>query len=241
MAKRDIDITTGDGVCRAGLFQGANGVRAGVIIYMDAFGPRPALDEMAERLAGEGYTVLVPDLYYREGAYGPFNAKTAWGDEATATRIRSMMAATTQAFTQRDTRFFIEALTGAGAGAIGTAGYCMGGARSLNAAAAHPDRIKAAASLHGGNLASDLPDSPHLSAAKIKARVYVGSAAVDASFPPDQSARLAEALRMAEVDHVLENYVGVKHGWCMPDHNAFDAAGAERHWKRLSTLFVETL
>lgn len=241
MAKRDIDITTGDGICRAGLFRGDGGVRAGVIIYMDAFGPRPALDEMAERLAGEGYAALVPDLYYREGAYGPFNAKTAWGEEATATRIRSMMAATTQAFTQKDTHFFIEALTGAGAGFIGTSGYCMGGARSLNAAAAHPDRIKAAASFHGGNLASDLPDSPHRSAASIRARVYVGSAAVDNSFPPEQAGRLAEALRTAEIDHTMENYVGVKHGWCMPDHNAFDVAGAERHWKRLTTLFAETL
>lgn len=241
MSKRDVDITTSDGICRAGLFQGANGLRGGVIIYMDAFGPRPALDEMAERLSGEGYAVLVPDLYYRQGAYGPFNAKTAWGDEATATRIRSMMAATTQAFTQKDTRFFIDTLTGMGAGSIGTSGYCMGGARSLNAAAAHPDRIKAAASFHGGNLASDAPDSPHRSAASIKARVYVGSAAVDNSFPPEQAARLAEALRMAEVDHTMENYVGVKHGWCMPDHNAFDAAGAERHWKRLTTLFGETL
>lgn len=241
MARRDIDITTGDGNCRAGLFQGGNGVRAGVIIYMDAFGPRPALDEMAERLASQGYAVLVPDLYYREGAYGPFDAKTAWGEEASATRIRSMMAATTQAFTQNDTRFFIDALTQAGAGAIGTTGYCMGGARSLNAAAAHPGRIRAAASFHGGNLASDAPDSPHRSAASIKARVYVGCAGVDNSFPPEQSARLAEALRTAEVDHTIENYVGVRHGWCMPDHNAFDAGGAERHWKRLATLFAETL
>ncbi|TIV93913.1 MAG: dienelactone hydrolase family protein, partial [Mesorhizobium sp.] len=118
---------------------------------------------------------------------------------------------------------------------------CMGGARALNAAAAYPGRIAAAASFHGGNLASDAPDSPHLKAPSIKARVYVGVAGVDGSFPPEQSARLAEALRVAEVDHVIENYVGMAHGWCVPDHGVFDEAGAERHWKRLTTFFGETL
>ena len=115
----------------------------------------------------------------------------------------------------------------------------MGGARALNAAATYPDRIKAAASFHGGNLASDAADSPHRKAASIKARVYVGMAGVDRSFPPEQSARLAEALRVAEVDHAIENYVGMAHGWCVPDHSVFDAAGAERHW--IKRCFVRRL
>ncbi len=113
--------------------------------------------------------------------------------------------------------------------------------RALNAAASYPDRIRAAASFHGGNLAGDAPDSPHRRAAEIKARVYVGTAGVDRSFPPEQSARLAEALRVAEVDNIVENYVGMGHGWAVPDHSAFDAAGAERHWKRLTGFFAETL
>jgi carboxymethylenebutenolidase len=117
----------------------------------------------------------------------------------------------------------------------------MGGARALNAAGAWPDRIVAAASFHGGNLASDAPDSPANRAASIKAKVYVGSAGVDNSFPPAQSARLAEALREAEVDHVIENYIGMKHGWCVSDHGVFDERGAERHWKRLLEFFAETL
>ena len=117
----------------------------------------------------------------------------------------------------------------------------MGGGRALNAAAAHPDRIAAAASIHGGNLASDAADSPRANASHIKARVYVGTAGVDRSFPPEQSARLAEALRTAEVDHIIENYVGMQHGWAVPDHSVYDEAGAERHWKRLTTFFGETL
>ncbi len=136
---------------------------------------------------------------------------------------------------------FLDALESAGAQRIGTVGYCMGGARALNAAAAYPDRIRAAASFHGGNLASDADDSPHRNAAAIKARVYVGVAGVDRSFPPEQSARLAQALREAEVDHAIENYVGMAHGWAVPDHSVFDAVGADRHWKRLLTLFEETL
>jgi len=242
MTKRTIEIRTADGVCQAGLFKPAKPGKAGIILYMDAFGPRPALDQMAERLAGEGYFVLVPDLFYRYGAYGPFDAKTAFANETTGQQIRGMIAGTSQAMTQTDTKSFIEVLTGEGAtGKIGTVGYCMGGGRAINAAAAHPERIAAAASFHGGNLASDAPDSPHRQAGSIKGRVYVGVAGVDKSFPPEQSAKLAEALRYAEVDHLIENYVGKLHGWCVPDHSVFDAEGAERHWKRLLTLFSETL
>jgi carboxymethylenebutenolidase len=145
--------------------------------------------------------------------------------------------------TQADTGAFIAALTEAGAtGPIGTVGYCMGGARAINAAAAWPDRIKAAASFHGGNLANGAEDSPAANAGKLRsARIYVGAAGVDGSFPPTQSAVLAQALREAEVDHVIENYIGCAHGWAVPDHSAFHEEGAERHWKRLTTLFDEAL
>jgi len=246
MAKQEIDIVTADGTARAGLFAPprprADGAQAGVILYMDAFGPRPALDGMAERLTGAGYVVLVPDLFYRAGAYGPFDAKTTFSEPARRAEIMGMMQATTQELTRRDGAAFIDALDRAGAtGKIGVVGYCMGGGRALTAAAAYPDRIAAAASFHGGNLASDNPDSPHLVVPAIKAFVYVGSAGVDGSFPPEQSARLAEALRRAEIDHIIENYVGMSHGWAVPDHGVYDAKGAERHWKRLLALYEAAL
>jgi carboxymethylenebutenolidase len=245
MTRQDIVIRTQDGAAKASLFQPsrqpASGV-PGVILYMDAFGPRPALDTMAERLASEGYVVLLPDLFYRYGDYGPLDAKTAFSEEPTRTKLRGMISDTTQDMTRRDSAAFLEALTQAGAtGRIGTVGYCMGGSRAINAAAAYPDRIAAAASFHGGRLASDAPDSPHLSVGTIKGRVYVGSAGVDESFPPEQSARLAEALRRAEIDHIIENYIGMAHGWAVPDSRVYDERGAERHWKRLLTLFAETL
>jgi carboxymethylenebutenolidase len=243
-AMRDIEIRTRDGTAKAAFVSPSPSGRgrAGVILYMDAFGPRASLYGMAERLAGHGYAVLVPDLFYRFGAYVPFDAKTAFANEETGPRLRKMLAETTQEMTLRDSEAFLDALSENGAtGAVGAVGYCMGGARALNAAAAYPDRILAAASFHGGNLASDAPDSPASRAGSIKARVYVGSSGVDNSFPPEQSARLAEALRTAKVDHIIENYAGMLHGWCVPDHRVYDEKGAERHWKRLTEFFGETL
>ncbi len=238
-----IDIQTADGICKAGLSTPAEATpKAAVILFMDIFGPRPALDAMAGRLVSAGYAVLVPDLFHRFGERPLFDPKTAFADADTKERLMGMLRETTQAMTIADTGGFLDALAAEGfSGPAGVAGYCMGGARALNAAAAYPDRIAAAASFHGGNLATDAEDSPHRRAAAMKGRIYVGAAGVDGSFPPEQAGRLAEALRAAEVDHVLENYVGMKHGWCVPDHGVFDEAGAERHWTRLVTLFSETL
>ena len=237
-----IDIATADGPCRAGLLSPDGGAKAAIILFMDIFGPRPALDAMAERLVADGYAVLVPDLFHRFGDRPVFEPRTAFAEEVTKERLFGMLRATTQAMTVADTGAFLDALSAEGfGGPVGVTGYCMGGARALNVAAAFPDRVAAAASFHGGGLATDAEDSPHRHAAKIKARIYVGAAGVDGSFPPEQAGRLAEALRAAEVDHVIENYAGTRHGWCVPDHSVFDEAGAERHWKRLVTLFSETL
>ena len=189
-----------------------------------------------------GYAVLVPDLFYRAGPYGPFDAQTGFADESSRhgdPLDDGRHDAGDDAGRQRRVP---RCAVGRGVmGPVGTVGYCMGGPRALNAAAAHPGRIVAAASFHGGNLAGDAADSPHRNAADIKARVYVGSAGVDKSFPPEQSAKLAEALRVAEVDYIIENYVGMAHGWCVPDHSVFDEKGAERHFARLETCFAETL
>jgi carboxymethylenebutenolidase len=234
-----ISRATAEGELTATVFHPPVSGTSGVILYMDAFGPRPALFDMAARIAGWGHVVLVPDLFYRTGAYGPFDPATAFEDPVTRGQIMGLMGATTQDMTERDTAVFLEMLDVAGA--VGTVGYCMGGGRALLAAAAYPDRIGAAASFHGGNLASDAPDSPHLRVGSIKGRVYVASAGVDRSFPPEQSARLAQALRVGGVDHAIENYVGMAHGWCVADHGVYDAVGAARHWRRLETLFAEAL
>jgi carboxymethylenebutenolidase len=242
MGHQALNIPTVDGQCQARLFRPEAEAAGAIILYMDAFGPRPALWQMAERLTGLGYAVLVPDLLYRYPDRGEFDAKTTFSDPERGPFLRSMLQATTQTMTIADTGAFLGALVDNGLGGpVATVGYCMGGARALNAAAHYPDRVVAAASFHGGNLAGANEDSPHRVAGRIKARVMVGVAGVDQSFPPEQSAMLAQALREAEVDHIIENYVGCQHGWCVPDSRVHDPAGAERHWKRLAVFLDETL
>lgn len=244
MSRREISIDTEDGTAGASLLSPDSGSAPnlpGVILYMDIFGPRPALDGMAQRIADHGYLVLVPDLFYRFGPY-EFDPASAFSDPEKKDRMMSMMKDTPYGVTEKDTGAFIAALSENGAtGRIGTTGYCMGGGHALTAAAGYPDRVAAAASFHGGRLATDAPDSPHKRAGEMKAAVYIGTAGVDNSCPPEQSALLARSLREAEVPYVIENYVGMPHGWCVPDHGVFDEAGAERHWKRLITFFEETL
>lgn len=244
MAKSEVSFKLASGDATAALFSPETGKEptAGVILFMDIFGPRASLNAMSQRIADAGYLVLLPDLFHHLRPYGPFDAATAMADPKTKASLLAMKDKAPLSKTAEDTGAFVQALTDAGAtGFIGTVGYCMGGAHALTAAAAHPARIRAAASFHGGALASDAPDSPHLRASELNARVYVGSAGIDGSFPPEQSARLAQSLRAANVDYVLENYVGMAHGWAVPDHGVFDEAGSERHWKRLLAFFNEAL
>src|SRR5689334_1104889 len=184
MTRTSIEIRTEDGVCPASVFTPASGgSRAGVLFYMDGIGIRPALFEIGERLAAAGYEVLLPDLYYRAGPYEPMDAKTVFTDPAKRAELFSrFMSTTTVANVMRDTRAFLDHFDGR---KIGTTGYCLGGRMSLSAAGHYPDRIAAAASYHGAYLGNDAPDSPHLLAPKMKARVYAAAADND---PADQTA-----------------------------------------------------
>jgi carboxymethylenebutenolidase len=152
--------------------------------------------------------------------------------------MEKFFALATPANIMSDTRAFLDFLAAqpdVKPGPVGTTGYCMGGFMSLTAAGTYPERICAAASYHGGRLATDAPDSPHLLAPRIKARVYVAGAIEDQGFPDDMKARLEEALTKAGVDHLIETYPA-KHGWVFSDIPVYDAAAAERHWKTLVAL-----
>jgi carboxymethylenebutenolidase len=214
----------------------------GVLFYMDALGPRPALFGMAQRLADAGYRVLLPDLFYRHGAYGPFSV-ASFADPVARAALFKLIQETSHEMTVRDTARLLEVLREQGArGPFGAVGYCFGGGRALSAAAHFPQQIAAAASFHGGHLADESAASPHRLAAQIQARIYVGMAGEDSSFPPAQSAALEAALRQAGVDFQLENYARMQHGWTVPDlHGIYDPAGAERHWQRLLALLAESL
>jgi carboxymethylenebutenolidase len=153
--------------------------------------------------------------------------------------MEKFMGRATPANVMSDTKYYLDYLGGqrdVKKGGIGTTGYCMGGLMSLTAAGTYPDRVVAAASYHGGRLATDAPDSPHRLAPKMKARVYVAGAIEDQSFPDDMKARLEQALTDAGVDHTIETYPA-RHGWVLRDTPVYDAAAAERHWTTLLALF----
>jgi carboxymethylenebutenolidase len=240
-----ISIDTRDGTCPSYVYRpDGKGPWPGVLVFMDGLGIRPAMLEVGERLAAGGYFVLLPDLYYRSGPYAPMDPKTVFTDpEQRKVLMEKFMSLATPANVMSDTKAFLDYLAtqrDVKKGGIGTTGYCMGGLMSLTAAGTYPDRIAAAASYHGGRLATDAPDSPHRLAPTMKARVYIAGAIEDQSFPDDMKARLERALTDAGVDHTVETYPA-KHGWVLRNTPVYDAAAAERHWKTLLALFGTVL
>ncbi len=236
-----IAIETADGTCPSYVYRpDGNGPWPGVLVFMDGLGIRPAMLEIGERLAANGYFVLLPDLYYRSGPYEPMDPHKVFSDpEQRKVLMEKFMGLATPANVMADTKSFLDYLGGqrdAKKGGIGTTGYCMGGLMSLTAAGTYPDRVVAAASYHGGRLATDAPDSPHRLAPKMKARVYVAGAIEDQSFPDDMKARLEQALTDAGVDHKIETFPA-KHGWVLRDTPVYDAPAAERHWNTMLALF----
>ncbi len=233
-------ITTPDGTCPVTLAvpDGA-GPWPAVVMYPDAGGARPTIWEMAGRLSSLGYVVLVPDIYYRNGAWAPFDMKAVFGDEAERRRIFGLMQTITPDVMASDAHAFFDYLSGrpeVGGERFGTTGYCMGGKTSVVVAGRVPGRVAAAMSFHGGGLVSEGPDSPHLLADRIAAAVYIGAASDDASYTPEQSAVLDAALSAAGVEHVIEFYPAA-HGFAVPDTAAFDPAAAERHWAAMQSFF----
>jgi carboxymethylenebutenolidase len=215
-----------------------------VILYMDAFGVRPDLASMAQRLASNGYVVAVPNLYYRTGEYPPFDPKLVTTDGPERDRFKGMIRSITDTMVMRDTAAVIamlEARPDVRQGRMGVVGYCMGGGFALSAAGTFPERVAAAASFHGGSLATDKPDSAHLLAPRMQGRVYVGVAEIDASFSPDQQRRLETALSENGVEYEIEIYKGAKHGFAVTNHLVYDRDASERHWHRLLRLFSDTL
>ena len=240
-----IEIKTRDGLCPSYVFRPeGKGPWPGVLFFMDGPGIRPAVFEMGERLADNGYLVLMPDLFYRSGPYEPTDPKAVFGDlEKRTAFIAKHFGPANASNVMSDAGYFLDWLDASPEvkkGGVGITGYCMGGRLALYAAGTYGERIAAMASYHGGNLATDQPDSPHLLAPKIKAKVYVGGAIEDQSFPDEQKQRLEQALTQAGVDHAIETYPA-RHGWVPSDTGAYDPASSERHWETLLTLYAATL
>ena len=196
---------------------------------------------MSQRLADHGYYVLLPDMFWRIGPYEPINMAEAFrSEESRRTVFGKMMGSTDPQKSVSDTQGFLDFLDKqpqVKGKKIGVTGYCMGGAIALRAAAAFPDRVVAAGAFHGGNLATDAPDSPHLLAPKIKAKVLVAGGDEDRGFDDAQKDRLDAAMKAAGVDAEVTIYRGAKHGYAPPDMPVYDRDASERHWRELFALF----
>ena len=253
LGEAEVSVRTADGECDALFVHPAAGTFPGVLLWPDAFGLRPALRDMARRLAGEGYAVLVPNPFYRASRAPQFEsaANIDFQDPAFRAQLTPLMRSVNAAgAAERDAAAYVAFLDAqaqvARARKIGTQGYCMGGPLVVRTAAAVPERIGAAASFHGGGLVTDAPDSPHLLAPRVRARMYFGIAANDDARQPDAKDKLRAAFAAAKVPTEIEVYPA-RHGWCVPDMPKeagapiYSPADAERAWSRLLALYRTAL
>jgi carboxymethylenebutenolidase len=239
-----VDITTTDGVADAYLTRPDDQPHPGVLFIMDAFGLRPRIDEMADRIAERGYVVLAPNVFYRAGRSPLFELPDLSHPDERASffqSLRPLIDQLTPDAVVRDGGAYLDYLAHVAPGPVAITGYCMGARVAWRIAAAHPDRVAALAGFHAGGLATDAPDSPHLSAGKIRAEVYFGHADQDPSMTADQITTLDKALDEAGVPHVTEVYPGAVHGYTMSDAPVYNEAAAERHFDALFDLLERTL
>ncbi|WP_030930892.1 dienelactone hydrolase family protein [Streptomyces sp. NRRL B-24720] len=243
-----VDIPTEDGTADAYLTHPDDGSpHPAVLLYMDAYGIRPHLKKMADRVARAGYTVLVPNVFYRHGR-APVVELPDVIDSARRPeifeRLGPIITSLTPDLAMRDADAYLRRLTACPLttdGPVGITGYCMGAGLALRTAGSYPERVAAVAGFHGGRLATDSPDSPHLLAGRITAEVYFGHADQDPSLPPEQINRLDEALTAGGVRHRCEVYTGAHHGFTQADTAAYDSTADKRHWTALLALLDRTL
>jgi carboxymethylenebutenolidase len=245
MLEKKVEARTPDGIADCEYFAASeSGQWPGVIMYTDVLGIRDVFRTMARRLVDDGYSVLLPNLYYRVAKDPVFSFKPAFGEEKTVARIAELRPSAASDLVSRDVGAYVETLLaqpqtkGPKAGAVG---YCMGGGIAMRTAAALPEKVGAAASFHGSRLYSDDADSPHLLLPMIKGKLYFGFAVEDKTMPPEAIAGLKQALSSNANAWDDDIYEGAKHGWCVADHNVYNHAQAERAWEHMLRLFRSTI
>jgi carboxymethylenebutenolidase len=253
VTESNVQVKTPDGVCDAAFIHPTSGSHPAVIIWPDAFGLRPSMRDIGKRIAAEGYSVLVPNPFYRVAKAPVIDDPSSFSfsnptDRAKLTPLMGSIGAAGAA--EKDVAAFITFLDAQPsvnkAKKIGTQGYCMGGPLVMRTAAAAPDRIGAGASFHGGGLVTDAPTSPHLLVPKMKARMYIGVASNDDKGQPDAKDKLREAFAAAKVPAEIEVYPSL-HGWCVPDMPLQNGApiynkpDAEKAWAKLVALYKTAL
>ena len=248
MIDTDVQVTTPAGVCDAALIHPRGGSWPGVILFTDVFGLRPTMRDMAKRLAADGFTVLVPNPFYRTSKAPGLSTDIDFNNAADRAKIDMLRAPLTSDAVMQDAAAYVKFLDAQSSvnkkAKLGVFGYCMGGPMTLQAAASSPGRIGAGASFHGVGLVTDKPDSPHLLVAKIRAQYYFGIAMNDDQRQPDAKTKLDEAFKAANLQAKIEVYDGCLHGWCVKDMpNApgkppiYNEAQAERAWGELVSLY----
>jgi len=249
VVETNVEVKTPDGVCDAAFIHPMSGSHPGVLLWPDAFGLRPSMREMAKRLAAEGYSVLVPNPFYRISK-APFTDASTFNfaNPDDMKKLGPLMGSVNApGNAEKDAVAYVAFLDAQKEvnknKKIGTQGYCMGGPLVVKTAAALPNRIGAGGSFHGGGLVTDKPDSPHLLASKIKAHMYFGIASNDDMRQPDAKDKLKEAFTAAKVPVEIEVYSASLHGWCVPDMPVQNGApiynkpDAERAWAKLLALY----
>jgi carboxymethylenebutenolidase len=239
-----VDVRTPDGLADAFLTGADGDRRPGVLLIMDAFGLRPRIEEMAERIAAHGYAVLAPNVFYRAGRAPVLPFPDMRDQDVRAGFFKSVRPLIDELTPQRmaaDGAAYLDALGNVAAEPVGITGYCMGARLGWRIAAAHPERVAALAGFHGGRLVTDDPESPHRSAGALRADVYFGHADQDPSNTAEDIAVLDAALDDAGVAHRSEVYAGARHGYTMADTPVYDERGCERHFAALFDLLDRTL
>jgi carboxymethylenebutenolidase len=243
-------VTTSAGVCDAALIHPQAGSWPGVILFTDVFGLRPTMRDMARRLAADGYTVLVPNPFYRTAKPPGLSPDIDFNNPADRAKIDVLRAPLSSDAVMQDAAAYVKFLDAQSPvnrrAKMGAFGYCMGGPMTMQAAAANPERIGAGASFHGGGLVTDKPDSPHLLVPKMKAQFYFGIAMNDDQRQPEAKTQLGDAFKAAKLPAKIEVYDGCLHGWCVKDMPStpgkppiYNEPQAERAWNELVGLFKQ--
>ncbi|GAB3672349.1 dienelactone hydrolase family protein [Salinisphaera aquimarina] len=244
---RAIEISSPDGTIDAHIFTPDNASEPlpAVVLLTDIGGLRPCYFDKAQTIADDGYAVLMPNIYYRDGAGSPVPEGKSFRDDDVLPGLFELSKKLTPDAQKRDSTAYLATIDTEAEfadGPVGAVGYCLTGSFALRMAADHPERVAAAAGFHSAGLAVEDDTSSVMHVAdKVKAQVYFGHADKDDHLPPEQIARLDAAMANAGVHFTTELYAGSPHGYTAADVPAYDEAADARHYKRLSTLFEETL
>jgi len=245
LVEEEVFVKTPDGTADCYFAHPASGAHAGVIVWPDIMGIRTSFRMMGKRLAESGYSVLVVNPYYRTAKGAVIEDGESFGEPAVRERLMPHARSLSPETCVTDGRAFVGFLDSQAsvdtARKIGTTGYCMTGSYTMRLAADMPERIGAGGSFHGGGLASDADNSPHLLASQIKAGLLVAIAENDDKKDPDAKVLLRDAFDKAGVKAEIEVYEGTLHGWCPPDSRVYNETQAERAWSRLLALFEREL